>query len=121
MARYNSRRNIGFPAECMQSRHLDLDRRNLPTTQNPDSRLSLLDLAGLGGLPDQSDRRAHSQRLAGTKVKIHRNLAPKSAVDCSGRTRSIMVFSLLRRLAGLEKPAQDNAEYINPTISIWPS
>jgi hypothetical protein len=32
-----------------------------------------------------------------------------------------MVFSLLRRLAGLEKPAQDNAEYINPTISIWPS
>jgi len=32
-----------------------------------------------------------------------------------------MVFSLLRRLAGLEKPSQDNAEYINPTISIWPS
>src|SRR5271166_831281 len=23
MARYNSRRNIGFPAECMQSRRLD--------------------------------------------------------------------------------------------------
>src|SRR6516164_3130207 len=32
-----------------------------------------------------------------------------------------MVFSLLRRLAGFEKPSQDNAEYINPTISIWPS
>jgi hypothetical protein len=32
-----------------------------------------------------------------------------------------MVFSLLRRLAGLEKPSQDNVEYINPTISIWPS
>jgi hypothetical protein len=33
-----------------------LDRRNLPTTQNPDSRLSLLDLAGLGGFPDQTNR-----------------------------------------------------------------
>jgi hypothetical protein len=32
-----------------------------------------------------------------------------------------MVFSLLRPIAGLEKPSQDNAEYINPTISIWPS
>src|SRR6516165_6677311 len=32
-----------------------------------------------------------------------------------------MVFSLLRRLAGLEKPSQDNAEYIKPTISICPS
>jgi hypothetical protein len=32
-----------------------------------------------------------------------------------------MVFSLLRRRAGLEKPSQDTAEYINPTISIWPS
>jgi hypothetical protein len=29
-----------------------------------------------------------------------------------------MVFSLLRRLAGLEKPSQDNAEYINPTKGI---
>jgi hypothetical protein len=32
-----------------------------------------------------------------------------------------MVFALLRPIAGLEKPSQDNAEYINPTISIWPS
>jgi hypothetical protein len=32
-----------------------------------------------------------------------------------------MVFSLLRPIAGLEKPSQDNAEYINPTISIWSS
>jgi hypothetical protein len=30
-------------------------RRNLPTTQNPDSRLSLLYLAGLGGFPDQTN------------------------------------------------------------------
>jgi len=32
-----------------------------------------------------------------------------------------MVFSLVRCLTGLKKPSQDNAEYINPTISIWPS
>ena len=39
-------------ARCSRS----LDRRNLPATKNPDSRLSLLDLAGLGKLPDQPDR-----------------------------------------------------------------
>jgi transposase len=33
-----------------------LDCRNLPTTQNLDSRLSLFDLAGLGGFPDQTNR-----------------------------------------------------------------
>jgi hypothetical protein len=31
-----------------------------PTIQNPDPRLSLLDLAGLGKLPDQPDRRVHA-------------------------------------------------------------
>jgi hypothetical protein len=43
--------------------------RNLPTTKNRDSRLSLLDLAGLGKLPGQLHRRAHSQRLASSKLK----------------------------------------------------
>jgi hypothetical protein len=32
-----------------------------------------------------------------------------------------MVFSFARRFAGLEKPSQDNAEYINAGIALWPS
>jgi len=32
-----------------------------------------------------------------------------------------MVFSFVRPFAGLEKPSQDNAEYINCEIAIWPS
>jgi hypothetical protein len=43
-------------------------RRNLPAIENPDSRLSWLDLARLGQLPDQSDRRAHACSLAGSKL-----------------------------------------------------
>jgi hypothetical protein len=41
---------------------------NLPAIENPDSRLSWLDLARLGQLPDQSDRRAHACSLAGSKL-----------------------------------------------------
>jgi hypothetical protein len=32
-----------------------------------------------------------------------------------------MVFSFGRRFAGLEKPSQDNAEYINAGIALWPT
>jgi hypothetical protein len=32
-----------------------------------------------------------------------------------------MVFSFARRFAGLEKPSQDNAEYLNGGIASWPS
>jgi hypothetical protein len=46
------RKRGGWTARCSHR----LDRRNLPTTKNPDSRLSLLDLAGLGGFPDQTNR-----------------------------------------------------------------
>jgi hypothetical protein len=52
-------------------------------TKNPGSRLSLLDLTGLGKLPNQSDREAHSQRLVGPKLKIRRNPATTSTVGCS--------------------------------------
>jgi hypothetical protein len=38
-------------------------RRNLPTITNPDSRLSWLDLARLGQLPDQSERQSAMQRI----------------------------------------------------------
>jgi hypothetical protein len=47
-----------------------LDRRNLPTTQNPDSRLSLLGLAGLGRLPDQSNRCIYPWRLGVSKLTL---------------------------------------------------
>jgi len=45
-----------------------LGRRNLPAIKNPDPRLSWLDLARLGQLPDQSDRRAHACSLAGSQL-----------------------------------------------------
>jgi hypothetical protein len=32
-----------------------------------------------------------------------------------------MIFSFARRFAGLEKPSQDNAEYLNGGIASWPS
>jgi hypothetical protein len=32
-----------------------------------------------------------------------------------------MVFSFGWRFAGLEKPSQDNAEYINGGIAFWPN
>jgi len=49
---------------------------NPPTTKNPDSSLSLLDLTGLGKLRDQSDRRAYGRFSADSKqtAKVRRRL-----------------------------------------------
>jgi hypothetical protein len=42
-------------AKRIARRCYKFERRNLPTIKNPDPRLSWLDLAHLGKLPDQSD------------------------------------------------------------------
>ena len=74
-------------------------RRNLPTTQNPDSRLSLLYLAGLGGFPDQTNRGAHARRLARAKVtaEIWRQSGQATNRGLLGRTRMnpVMCFTML--------------------------
>jgi hypothetical protein len=55
---------IGYTSEASKPDRASpyyLGRRNLPTIENPDSRLPCLGLAGLGQTPDQSDRRAHTR------------------------------------------------------------
>jgi hypothetical protein len=37
------------------------------------------------------------------------------------RVSDLLSFSFARPFAGLEKPSQDNAEYINGEITFWPS
>jgi len=55
----------------------------LPTAQNSDPRVSLLDLARLGKLSHQSDRRAHAGLLAGSRL----NLKDKTATDDDGQAQ----------------------------------
>jgi HEPN/Toprim N-terminal domain 1 len=59
-----------------------LRRRNLPTSQNSDPRVSLLDLARLGRLSHQSGRRAHAGLLAGSRLssKLCRKARPALTV-----------------------------------------
>src|ERR1700686_3687188 len=61
-------RDRGLPFSVLNLIPLLGGRRNLPAIENPDSRLSWLDLARLGQLPDQSDRRAHACSLAGSEL-----------------------------------------------------
>jgi hypothetical protein len=91
-----------------------LGSRNRPTTKNPDSRLSLLDHAGLGKLPDQSDRRAHADRSAGpeTSRQNWRKLAMPSTVGLPRWTlkndslkSSLILMRLSLRVTGKPRKA----------------
>jgi Transposase IS66 family len=73
--------HIGSEQAGPRVRGYNLGRRNLPTIENPDSRLPCLGLAGLGQLPDQSDRRAHARSLAGSKLTAQIPPSSRSAIN----------------------------------------
>jgi hypothetical protein len=98
-----------------------LGNRNLPATKNPGSRLSLLDLTGLGKLPNQSDRRAHAGFLAGPQLSA-KVLEKPTGVNrvLVGRTQKVTTSSGHPPRVGLVTRIQVKKEIpIETDIALW--
>jgi hypothetical protein len=63
-----SRFHIICLPRCRDYRGNRLTNQNLPATKDPRSRLSFLDLTGLGRVSNQSDRGVHARRLGNPKL-----------------------------------------------------